>query len=142
MLIDCPDCRRSVSDRAVACPQCGFPIAEHVAGQRRAEASAADRQGRRRVGDVDCVACDARGFQMLTVTTEAGETRDAFAWCEICSHTGRVAHCESPRGHWAIAHEHVEAFVAGRVDEAPPHVVLLGPDPPGPPRYPAPDSSG
>jgi hypothetical protein len=26
-LIECPDCRNSVSDRAAACPQCGHPIA-------------------------------------------------------------------------------------------------------------------
>ena len=26
-LIDCPDCQRSVSDRAAACPHCGHPIA-------------------------------------------------------------------------------------------------------------------
>jgi hypothetical protein len=25
-LITCPECRRSVSDRAAACPQCGYPI--------------------------------------------------------------------------------------------------------------------
>lgn len=26
-LIECPDCKKSVSDRAPACPQCGAPIA-------------------------------------------------------------------------------------------------------------------
>src|SRR5262249_35388945 len=27
-LISCPECRREVSDRAPACPHCGWPIAE------------------------------------------------------------------------------------------------------------------
>lgn len=25
-LIDCPECKRSISDQAPACPQCGFPM--------------------------------------------------------------------------------------------------------------------
>jgi hypothetical protein len=29
-LIDCPECQRSVSDRAAACPHCGHPIASHL----------------------------------------------------------------------------------------------------------------
>ena len=29
MLIKCPDCGRAVSDSATACPNCGYPVAEH-----------------------------------------------------------------------------------------------------------------
>lgn len=29
-LIQCPECAREVSDRAVSCPQCGFPVAKEV----------------------------------------------------------------------------------------------------------------
>ena len=25
-LIDCPECKRSISDQAPSCPQCGYPI--------------------------------------------------------------------------------------------------------------------
>ena len=31
VLIACPECERKVSDRAKACPDCGFPVSEHVA---------------------------------------------------------------------------------------------------------------
>lgn len=27
-LIECPECKREVSDKAAACPQCGLPIAQ------------------------------------------------------------------------------------------------------------------
>lgn len=29
-LIQCPECKREISDQAVACPQCGYPIAAKV----------------------------------------------------------------------------------------------------------------
>lgn len=135
-LIDCPECTRSVSERASACPQCGFPIAEHVARQQATSAAAADRETRRHEGTTDCVACDARGFRMLEFTDEDGETRDGFMWCEICSHSGRVLLCRSERGYWAVASVAVEAFVSGGDDESPPNVVFLGTDPPPPHRYP------
>ena len=32
-LITCPECRVEVSDRALACPKCGFPVAEHCFDQ-------------------------------------------------------------------------------------------------------------
>ena len=35
-LIDCPQCGKSVSDEARACPNCGHPIAETPAKSRRA----------------------------------------------------------------------------------------------------------
>lgn len=33
-LIDCPECRNYVSDRAMACPKCGYPLAEPTLGAR------------------------------------------------------------------------------------------------------------
>ena len=27
-LIECPECNKEVSDRAISCPHCGFPIAD------------------------------------------------------------------------------------------------------------------
>ena len=30
-LISCPECEREISDKAEACPQCGFPIAKELA---------------------------------------------------------------------------------------------------------------
>lgn len=32
-LIECPECGKDVSDRAYACPNCGFPIKEYVNGK-------------------------------------------------------------------------------------------------------------
>ncbi len=29
-LIPCPECEQDVSDRALACPHCGFPVAEAI----------------------------------------------------------------------------------------------------------------
>ena len=30
-IIQCPECRTDVSDKAPACPKCGFPVASHAA---------------------------------------------------------------------------------------------------------------
>lgn len=32
-LITCPECGREISDKAAACPHCGFPIQEHLRAQ-------------------------------------------------------------------------------------------------------------
>lgn len=42
MLIPCPECEREASDRARACPHCGFPIAEEI-GRALAEVTGHDR---------------------------------------------------------------------------------------------------
>jgi hypothetical protein len=135
VLVRCPDCEREVSDRARACPGCGFPIEEHVTQMRAAEAAVAERASRRRVGDTDCVACMARGFRTLAFQDELGNTRDGFQWCEICEHTGRVALCGSTAGYWAVRVAVVEAFLAGKLDEHHEDAVRLGPDAPAN-RYP------
>ena len=31
-LISCPECEKSISDKAPSCPQCGFPLRTHEAG--------------------------------------------------------------------------------------------------------------
>lgn len=32
-LMECPECGRQVSDKAISCPGCGFPIREYIAEQ-------------------------------------------------------------------------------------------------------------
>lgn len=41
-LIPCPECDESVSDRAHACPHCGFPVAEEI-GKVLTEVTGSDR---------------------------------------------------------------------------------------------------
>lgn len=135
MLIRCPECTKEVSDRAPACPACGFPIAEHLAEARAAEAVAAERSSRELAGETDCVACRARGFVTLEFRRDDGQKVEGFSWCEICEHSGRVAMCRSDAGYWAVRRSVVEAFVQGRVDAHETDAVALGPEAP-PPRYP------
>ncbi|MCR9162389.1 MAG: hypothetical protein ACE37F_31685 [Nannocystaceae bacterium] len=131
MLVDCPECEHRVSDRAAACPQCGFPIAAELAAQREREAAEADRTQRERVGDVDCAICDARGF-----TTEGPEDRPtAFSWCETCKHSGRVPLVKSPKGYWAVGFASEQAFLQGEELRSP-NAVYLGDHAPEGHRYP------
>lgn len=44
-LIDCPECRSQVSDRAPTCPHCGLPIADAVVSDRAAQAPPAATHG-------------------------------------------------------------------------------------------------
>jgi hypothetical protein len=132
MLVTCPDCERQVSDRAHACPGCGFPIAEHVREQAAAAAIVADRSARERVGEVDCARCDARGFY-----TTKHDDGDEYQWCRVCEHTGRVVLCKSPRGFFAVADRVVLAFIAGTRDDGDELVCYLGVDAPAGHRYPA-----
>jgi hypothetical protein len=136
VLVRCPDCEKDVSDRAHACPGCGFPIAEHVAATRAAEAAVAERASRRASGETDCVACTARGFRTVRFEDEVGRTRDGFQWCEICEHSGRVALCESDGGYWAVRRSALEAFLAGQLDDHATDAVRLGPTAPAH-RYPS-----
>ncbi len=130
VLVECPECKHQVSDRAPACPQCGFPVAASLAEERERAEAAADRAARSHRGDVDCAACDARGF-----TTEGKQDQPtAFSWCEHCQHSGRVPMVQSPKGYWAVAVGSLAAFVAGE-DLAPPYAVYLGTDAPQGHRY-------
>lgn len=128
MLIPCPECERSVSDRAPTCPGCGFPIAAHVAELAATAELDRDRKTREVTGEVDCQGCEARGFT---------HGADGFAWCRTCEHTGRVVLCRSTRGYFAVARLHVDRFLAGERDDGDPIVVFLGTEPPAAHRYPA-----
>lgn len=145
MLIACPECAHEVSDRAVACPRCGFPIATHVAEQRAAEAATTERATRRVTGDeTDCSPCKGRGFRMLDYTDEQGAKKQGFEWCIACNESGRQPVVHSSGGYWSVSIEHVEAFVSGALAADSPHVTAFGPEPPPPPSHPAtgPSTSG
>lgn len=133
MLISCPECERQVSDRAAACPGCGFPIAEHVAAEAARVARGEERRSRERVGEVDCVACEARGFRM--VEPEAGGGGQMFVWCAVCEHSGRVPLCKSTDGYFAVPWGTLDAFLGGEVD-AGGEVRPLGAERPRGHRYP------
>ncbi len=133
MLIDCPECQKSVSDRAAACPQCGYPILEWLAEKEekvhRAEAVAS----RQHAGDVDCRYCAARGFVTLDQQIHG---RSGFVWCPACGHTGRVAHCQAADGHYAVVPYVLDAFLEGEVHPGEPGVDFLGTQTPAGHRYP------
>jgi hypothetical protein len=46
-LIDCPECKKSVSSEAHACPYCGYPVAEKVGARTEAAAAAGAARGPR-----------------------------------------------------------------------------------------------
>jgi hypothetical protein len=136
MLVTCPDCGREVSDRAHACPGCGFPIAEQLAERAKETLAIADRSSRQQAGEVDCGNCKARGFRPFTVHEENGETSECFDWCRVCEHTGRVLLGKSTRGFFAVASRHLDAFLAGTRDDVDEFIVFLGTAEPPPHRYP------
>ncbi len=138
MLLSCPECNRDVSDRATACPQCGFPIAEHLRDAAEQRRQAEERSSRAAIGEVDCTICLARGFRTISLPLPDGRQREQFDWCGVCEHTGRVTLCKSSRGYFAVARVHVEAFVAGTREVGDDLVVFLGPNEPPPHRYPSP----
>ncbi|MGH1345541.1 MAG: hypothetical protein ACRBN8_28515 [Nannocystales bacterium] len=130
MLVECPECAHRVSDRAAACPQCGFPVAAEWEARREREAVEADRTSREEIGEVDCVACKARGF-----VTEGPEDRPgAFSWCAICQHSGRTPLVRSQRGFWSVAFGSLDAFVGGEDIEGP-NAVFIGEHAPEGHRY-------
>ncbi len=141
MLIGCPECEKKVSDRAKACPDCGFPIAEHLQEQREQDVAQQDRASRKRVGETDCPVCKARGFATDQETLDDGSTK---GWCSMCEHTGRLHLVQSSKGFWAVSDRELEAFVAGgeATDESARFVGEARPDlryPNQPPRFPATD---
>ncbi|HWB74284.1 MAG TPA: hypothetical protein VG755_05000 [Nannocystaceae bacterium] len=134
MLVTCPECAREISDRAQACPGCGFPIAEEMAA--RAAARTADRDQRKHVGEVDCPTCEARGFRNVDAIDDLGKSMQAFEWCVRCLHSGRIALVQSPRGWYAVTEKVLAAFVGGELDEGD-DATFLGAKAPAAHRYPA-----
>ena len=134
MLLPCPECGKQISDRASACPGCGFPIAEHLATEREAKAVEEDRSTREQVGEVDCPLCEARGFITGSQKSDSGEDKMNFRWCTMCEHSGRAVLVKSVRGYWAVGHVHVDAFVDGSLD-AHEEITFLGADAPKGHRY-------
>jgi DNA-directed RNA polymerase subunit RPC12/RpoP len=126
VLIPCPECERQVSDRAKACPDCGFPVAEHVGEQRAAAERAARIASREHVGEIDCPRCEARGFVQFEVTDELGNTREVFTWCSDCKHSGRVHQCRDLAGYYAVGLAFLEQFLAGELDRDDAGVSFVG----------------
>ncbi len=129
MLLPCPECEHKVSDRAKACPECGFPISEWIAEQRENERREAARRSREQVGEADCPTCEARGFVLFTETDHKGVERELFSWCTACKHTGRVIQCRDSEGFWAVDHAVLAAFLAGEIDAPHQGLRFLGADP-------------
>lgn len=126
MLIECHECGHSVSDRAKACPQCAFPVAEHVQQQLATSREEKDKATRRLAGRTDCPNCVARGFKAYKFVTDSGEERDGFTWCWICDHSGRIALCHSERGFWAVSDAQVTSFLEAGLGEEHEGVTFLG----------------
>ena len=126
VLIPCPECERSVSDRANACPGCGFPVNEWKAEQLAAEHASAVVASRERVGEVDCPACAARGFVHTALESADGETQEKFFWCSDCEHSGRVPQCSDLDGYYAVAFRKLDDFLDGRIDAESEGVHALG----------------
>ena len=126
MLIPCPECERKVSDRAAACPECGFPIREWLAEREQAQRREQARATRERIAEVDCPHCEARGFVLFSETDDAGVERQAFTWCVDCKHSGRVHQCRDSEGYWAVSHAMLDRFLAGEIDPPADGLVFLG----------------
>lgn len=121
-----------VSDRAVACPECAFPIAEELRLLRAREELEREAQSRQHVGEVDCPACVARGFRMVDVEDQPSQS---FEWCRRCERSGRCPLVQSHAGFFAVSFQYTEEFLAGAgVQEG--HVTSLGGERPVGFRYP------
>lgn len=139
MLIACPECTHEVSDRAVACPKCGFPIAEHCRQQRAVQQAQAERSSRTLTeAKTDCAPCEGRGFRVFTWTDDEGRDKQGFDWCTRCHEKGQLPVVHSSAGYFAVAVDHAEAFVRGELSADSEHVTALGSEPPAPPSYPPP----
>jgi hypothetical protein len=129
MLIPCPECARQVSDRAKACPDCGFPVSEHVAEQRELARQKAVLESRERIGEIDCPRCEARGFRSFSELNEDGETEQLFSWCSDCKHSGRVHQCRDLDGFYAVSFAALEGFLSGALGRESAGVVFVGTEP-------------
>ena len=123
MLIECPECSKKVSDRAAACPDCGFPIREWMEEEQTKQQAQRAVESRQAVGQVDCIPCQARGFVMLN---QAEHGRGGFTWCAVCGHSGRVVLCEASDGYYAVSQIQLEGFLAGTLHRDDPGIDYLG----------------
>lgn len=126
MLIACPECERQVSDRAKACPECGFPIQEHVAELQTLARRGALVASRERVGEIDCPRCEGRGFSNFSEVDADGVTRTLFGWCAECKHSGRVHQCRDLDGYYAVSYAALEGFLGGALSGGDEGVVAVG----------------
>ena len=134
MLINCPECdREGISDRAAACPDCGFPVREWVEERKGVDAEQAAVASRKQVGTVDCLPCGARGFIMFE---QQHHGRSGFGWCPVCGHSGRVVLCQASDGYYAVSQIQLEGFLAGELHTSDPGVDFLGATEPEAHRYP------
>ena len=51
MLIECPECKKTVSDKAVACPDCGYPIASEVGSKPKSEPTSKPHNSETQISD-------------------------------------------------------------------------------------------
>jgi len=83
-LINCPECDCEVSDQALACPNCGYPVADGAPPSPQAEGGGAEppqpeASARRRVGCLDVVSpalCALGGFAAVFFF-QRGDTKHA-----------------------------------------------------------------
>lgn len=123
MLIDCPECERKVSDRAAACPDCGFPIREWLAEEEEKKKTADAVASRTKVGETDCLACKARGFVVLD---QEKHGLSGFTWCPLCGHSGRVHLCQASDGYYAVSQTVLSEFLDGTKGTESPGINHLG----------------
>lgn len=133
MLIECPECEKQVSDRATACPDCGFPIREWVSEQQEQQEQKEAVESRAEIGEADCIPCGARGFVMLD---EGLHGHGGFTWCSVCGHSGRVALCQAKDGYYAVSQVQLEGFLAGELGAESPGINYLGKVEPKEHKYP------
>jgi len=135
MIISCPDCGRQVSDRATACPGCGFPICEDRTRREEAQRRVDDRSSRQVVGVTDCRDCEARGFILTKARDVDDREVNIFYWCASCNHTGMVHLVQSLHGYWAVTAARLSDFTSGSLDDGE-GIAFIGSEHPGALRYP------
>jgi hypothetical protein len=59
-------------------------------------------------------------------TDELGHTREVFAWCDDCKHSGRVHQCRDLAGYYAVSLALLERFLAGELDRDDAGVIFVG----------------
>jgi predicted amidophosphoribosyltransferase len=68
-LIECPECKKNVSDMASSCPDCGYPIKSTL---MKARASDNILKAKERVTDSMRVSCKICGYEAGSINLTAG----------------------------------------------------------------------